>query len=166
MVEACKRKSYVFIQIKYSHSAFQTPNLCASSAVYFLLNLFNTAVILHCKSLLPDWGWRPRKPKPQAGLPYQPAYSPTDAASSLSCSPHGKALASGTNALQGNKQHYCFDACILQLSGAGATWKQCCFILESHSTCWFSVLLSQLICFKMQDETEGAGRAEKYLTLF
>ena len=148
MVEAWKRKIYRFIQTKYCHSTFQTPNPCASSALYFLLNLLTTAVILHCKTLLPGLRMSASPPKPQAGLPSQPAHTPTDASSSLSHSLPRKALASGTDALQGNKQVYSFDAYILQLRGAGATWKQCCFIMGSYSACCFSVLLSQLICFK------------------
>jgi len=99
-------------------------------------------------------------PQSPAGSPPR-QHAPTDAPSSLPSSPSGKALTSGISAHQDNKQYYCFNACILQLSGAGATWKQCSFILESYSTCCFSVLFSQLICFKIQVETEAAGRAKK-----
>lgn len=53
MVETWHRKINRFIQTKHCHSTFQTPNLCASSAVYFLLNLLNATVILHCKTFLP-----------------------------------------------------------------------------------------------------------------
>lgn len=102
-----------------SHWIFSTPQLFSS-------------VELYCRV----WGcqpsWRPGQSSSRIFLPL----------------PFPTQRSTGTNALQGNKGYYCFDAYILQLSGAGATWKQRCFISGSYGACRFSVLLSRLICFK------------------